>query len=476
MGHAVLIIEDEATLAKNIKSFLDRHGFEARTAATAEDGLVQLETFKPDIVLLDFHLPGMDGMQALAKITALDARILTIMITGNSSIQMAVDAMKAGASDYLSKPVILSELRLRIEKALGQNRMEQTLTYYQERAAQAGGLQQLIGDSAPMRSLRATIEQLLNSERQLEEGTVPAVLIVGDTGTGKELVARALHFESDRRERPLIELNCATIPTQLLESELFGYERGAFTDARGRKLGLVEAADGGTLFLDEIGDIELGLQGKLLKLLEEKSVRRLGSLRDVRVDVRIVAATNKPLEKLVQKGAFRSDLYFRLRGVQLVLPVLCERDKDILLLARHFLALNGARYQKPDLVFSPEAEQVLLDYAWPGNVRELRNVVEEAVLLASAPVIGPDQLSLCATLGRSKPGVSSATRAMLPDISSGGLQLGEVERGLILQALQKTSWNVTRAAKLLGVSRDTLRYRIDKFNLVEHRQDENGLD
>lgn len=317
MGHAVLIIEDEATLAKNIKSFLDRHGYEARTAATAEDGLAQLETFKPDIVLLDFHLPGMDGMQALARISELDSRIRTIMITGNSSIQMAVDAMKAGASDYLSKPVILSELRLRIEKILGQNRMEQTLTYYQERAARSGGLQKLIGDSAPMRALRATIEQLLNSERQLEEGTVPAVLIVGDTGTGKELVARALHFDSDRRERPFIELNCASIPTQLLESELFGFERGAFTDASGRKLGLVEAADGGTLFLDEIGDIEFGLQGKLLKLLEEKTVRRLGSLRDVKVDVRIVAATNKPLEKLVQKGIFRSDLYFRLRGVQL---------------------------------------------------------------------------------------------------------------------------------------------------------------
>jgi DNA-binding NtrC family response regulator len=426
--------------------------------------------------MLDFHLPGMDGMQALARISELDARIRTIMITGNSSIQMAVDAMKAGASDYLSKPVILSELRLRIEKILGQNRMEQTLTYYQERAAQSGGLQKLIGDSAPMRTLRATIEQLLNSERQLEEGTVPAVLIVGDTGTGKELVARALHFDSDRRERPFIELNCASIPTQLLESELFGFERGAFTDARGRKLGLVEAADGGTLFLDEIGDIEFSLQGKLLKLLEEKTVRRLGSLRDVHVDVRIVAATNKPLEKLVQKGIFRSDLYFRLRGVQLVLPVLCERDNDILLLARHFLALNGARYQKRDLVFSPEAERVLLDYAWPGNVRELRNVVEEAVLLASGPVIGPDQLSLCATLGRSRPGASSLSREMLPDIPSGGLQLGEVERGLILQALQKTSWNVTRAAKLLGVSRDTLRYRIDKFNLVEHRQGESGLD
>jgi transcriptional regulator with GAF, ATPase, and Fis domain len=262
----------------------------------------------------------------------------------------------------------------------------------------------------------------------------------------------------------------------LLESELFGFERGAFTDASGRKLGLVEAADGGTLFLDEIGDIEFGLQGKLLKLLEEKTVRRLGSLRDVKVDVRIVAATNKPLEKLVQKGIFRSDLYFRLRGVQLVLPVLCERDNDILLLARHFLALNGARYQKRDLVFSPEAERVLLDYAWPGNVRELRNVVEEAVLLASGPVIGPDQLSLCATLGRSRPGASPLAREMLPDIPSGGLQLGEVERGLILQALQKTSWNVTRAAKLLGVSRDTLRYRIDKFNLVEHRQDESGPD
>jgi len=474
MGHAVLIIEDEATLAKNIKSFLERHGFEARVAATAEEGLEQLDVFKPDVVLLDFHLPGMDGMEALAKINARDAQVRTIMITGHGSIQMAVDAMKAGASDYLSKPVVLSELRLRIEKTLGQDRVKQALNYYQDRVAQGSGLNKLIGESTSMRALRSTIEQLLNAERQLQDGVAPAVLIIGDTGTGKELVASALHFESRRRERPFVELNCASIPGQLLESELFGYERGAFTDARGRKIGLVEAADGGTLFLDEIGDIELGLQGKLLKLLEEKSVRRLGSLRDVQVDVRIVAATNKPLEELVQAGKFRSDLYFRLRGVQLLLPMLRDRGDDILLLARHFLKVNGARYQKTDLMFSREAEKVLLNYAWPGNVRELRNVVEEAVLLASAPAIGADQLSLCTTLGKVPPGSSTPPQSMVPVIPSEGLQPEDVERSLVLQALQKTSWNVTRAAKLLGLSRDTLRYRIEKFNLVEHRRTEPG--
>jgi len=305
---------------------------------------------------------------------------------------------------------------------------------------------------------------VLEAGRRLADAALPAALITGETGTGKELVARALHFGGARAGKPFIELNCASIPAQLLESELFGYERGAFTDARGRKAGLVEAAHGGTFFLDEIGDIELGLQGKLLKLLEEKSLRRLGSLRELRVDVRVVAATNQPLEKLVREGKFRSDLFFRLRGVQLALPPLRERGDDVLLLARHFLQLNSARYGKKGLRFSAQAEAALLGYAWPGNVRELRNVVEEAVLLAQEAVIAPQQLSFCASLGALHP--AGPAPALVADIPEAGINLEEVERGLVLQALQKTGWNVTRAARLLGLTRDTLRYRMEKFSLA----------
>ena len=466
MSHAVLIIEDEAILAKNIKQYLDRHSFEVRTVTSAEEGLKQLDEYKPDVILLDFNLPGMNGLEALAQIRGRDSQVRLIMLTGHGSVQMAVDAMKAGAHDYLIKPVVLSELKLRLEKMLGQDRMEQALSYYQQKEAEQGGMAQLIGTSPPMQLLKATIRQLLEAEQRLGDNTPPSVLITGETGSGKELVARALHFDGTRRARPFIEINCASIPTQLLEAELFGYERGAFTDARARKLGLAEAADGGTLFLDEIGDVELILQGKLLKLLEEKVVRRLGSLRDVKVDVRIVAATNRPLEQLVQEGKFRSDLFFRLRGVQLALPALRARGEDILLLAKEFLARHSARYGNKQLCFSRDAEIVLLNYVWPGNVRELHNVIEETVLLASTEVIKPEQLSLCAMLGAPlSASAGGAACETSPKVPGEALKLDQMERNMVVQALEKTDWNVTRAAKLLGLSRDTLRYRIEKYNL-----------
>jgi len=462
MPNAVLIIEDEATLAKNLTQYLLRHGYDARAASSAEEGFALLDDYKPDLVLLDFHLPGIDGVRALEKMRQRDPSAKVIIMTGHGSIEMAVDAMRAGACDYVTKPIVLSELKLRLDKALGEQRKSQALSYYQQRDAQEGNLAQLIGDSPPMQALRTKIAQLLQAERKLVEGEPPAVLITGETGTGKELVARALHFDGRRRERPFIEVNCASIPGPLLESELFGYERGAFTDARERKLGLAEAADQGTLFLDEIGDAELGLQGKLLRLLEEKVVRRLGSLRDVKVNVRVVAATNQALERRVQDQRFRSDLFFRLRGVQLELPPLRERGSDVLLLARHFIAAHGARYGKRDLRLSVESEQILLGYAWPGNVRELRNTVEQMVLLADTDVIHPAHINLCATLGGAETTEDTSLAAAVP---SEGFKLDEWERHIVRKALDKTAWNVTRAAKLLGLTRDTLRYRIEKYSL-----------
>jgi two-component system, NtrC family, response regulator AtoC len=465
MSHAVLIIEDESTLAKNLTQYLVRHGFDARGAGSAEEGLALLEDYRPDLVLLDFHLPGMNGLRALEKLRHRDPSAKVIIMTGHGSIQMAVDAMRAGAYDYVTKPIVLSELKLRVTKALGEGRKEQALSYYLERDAGEGHLAQLIGQSEPMKALRARITQLLHAERQLTEGEPPAVLVTGETGTGKELVARALHYDGRRRDKAFIDVNCASIPSTLLESELFGYERGAFTDARERKLGLAEAADEGTLFLDEIGDAELGLQGKLLRLLEDKVVRRLGSVRDVKVNVRVVAATNQPLERRVQDQRFRSDLFFRLRGVQLELPPLRERGDDVLLLARHFLEAHGARYGKRNLSLSPEAERILLDYAWPGNVRELRHTVEQMVLLADTDVVRPAHINLCATLGRSEPGKNVAAQLAEP-VPHESFKLDEWERQLVTKALEKTAWNVTGAAKLLGLTRDTLRYRIEKHSLT----------
>ena len=454
MPGTVLIIEDEATLAKNMSAYLARYGFDPVTATTAEDGLAEAERLRPDIVLLDFHLPGMDGMRALAALRTAAPGLPVIMITGHGTVELAVEAMKAGAYDFLTKPVSLAKLRLLLERALGEGRREQALSYYQRRDAREGGLDSLIGDSPAMRQLRARITQLVEAERGLRDADAPAVLITGETGTGKELAARALHFGGARAAQPFVEINCAAIPAQLLESELFGHERGAFTDARERKIGLVETASGGTLFLDEIGDLDLGLQAKLLKLLEEKTVRRIGNVREQKVDVRIVAATHQPLDQRVREGRFRADLYYRLRIVELQMPALRERGDDVLLLARHFLALHAARYGRQPLQLGAEARARLLRHAWPGNVRELRNLMEQAVLLCPGPELAPELLPLAPARA-----VAEVPRA------EAGATLEDMERTMLVDALRQTGWNVTQAARLLGISRDTLRYRIDKHRL-----------
>ena len=313
MSHAVLIIDDEETLARNIRTYLTRHGYEARIAGSGEEGLAALDSFNPDLVLLDFQLPGMDGLEILRRIRTAARHVKVVMMTAHGGVPVAVDAMKAGAYDYLTKPLALSELKLLLDKAIGQEQLEGALAYYQNRQAERSGLNKLLGESPPMQALKRKIQQFIDAEERLTEGEPPAVLITGETGAGKELVARAFHFEGPRRDRPFVELNCASIPTPLLEAELFGFERGAFTDAKERKLGLVETANGGTLFLDEIGEMEPVLQAKLLKLLEDRRLRRLGGLRDQKVDIRVIAATHQPLEERVRQGSFRSDLFFRLR-------------------------------------------------------------------------------------------------------------------------------------------------------------------
>lgn len=464
MPNAILIIDDEATLAKNIKIYLSRHGYDAHVAASGEEGLAQLDRFSPDVVLLDYQMRGLNGLAVLQRIRAEAPHVKVIMLTGHGGVEVAVEAMKAGAYDYLTKPVVLGELKLLLDKAVGQERLEGALTYYQNRQAEQSGLNKLLGESPPMLALKRKIRQFIEAEQRLVDGEPPAVLVTGETGTGKELVARAFHFEGARRHKPFVEINCAAIPAQLLETELFGFERGAFTDAKERKLGLVETADGGTLFLDEIGEMELPLQAKLLKLLEDKIVRRLGSLRDQKVDLRIVAATHQALEERMRQGQFRSDLFFRLRIIHIELPPLRERGEDIILLARVFLDGHGKRYGKTGLRFTPAAEQALRHYSWPGNVRELRNGIEHAVLLAGDGVVDVHHLALCPALTAS---ASESATALLSGqaFPDEGIDLERLEQQLIGQALGKTGWNVTRAAKLLGLSRDTLRYRMEKYRL-----------
>ncbi len=467
MAYGILIVEDETTLAKNMKRYLERHDYEVRVAASGEEGLEQFEDFKPDLVLLDYNLPGLNGLEVLEKIHAVEQGIKAILVTAHGNVQVAVDAMKAGAYDYLTKPVVLSELRLLIDKAVGQERLEGTLSYYQQRDAAAHGVDSMIGASPTMEALKQQVRQVLKAEETLTADTPAGVLITGETGTGKELVARAIHFDGARRDAPFVEINCTSIPGHLVEAELFGYERGAFTDAKERKLGLVEAADGGTLFLDEIGDVEAAVQAKLLKLLEDKVVRRVGSVRDRKVDVRIVAATNRDLEDMVRRGAFRSDLYFRLRVISLRVPPLRDRGDDILLLAGKFLAQQGRRYGKENLSVSAEAERALLAHPWPGNVRELRNVIEQAVLFADTRTIATAQLSLSTGVspGTHADGGGDGGETGGVSLPADGMNLEDVERDLVVQALERSSWNVTQAARLLGLSRDTMRYRMEKHDL-----------
>ena len=429
MGHGILLIEDEEVLAKNIKRYLDRRGYEVMTAATGKSGIDLFSRGDVDLVLLDINLPDIHGLNVLQEIRRRDRSVKIICLTGSGSVQVAVDAMKAGAHDYLSKPVSLNELYIVVAKALTQERLEGALSYYNTRSG-SGALAGMLGNSPHIARLRERLHAIAEGEKGLKEGAPPTVLIQGETGTGKELVARALHFEGPRQAAPFIELNCAALPVHLLESELFGHERGAFTDAKERKLGLVEAAHGGTLFLDEVGDTEGSVQLKLLKLLEDKTVRRVGGLRDRVVDVRFISATNRPLEQLVRAGRFRSDLYYRLRGMEIDIPPLRDRHGDPELLAHHFLEVHARRYGRSRLRFSGTALDAIRHHSWPGNVRELRNVVEQAVLCSNGHVIEGCHLGINQAAGAGLLSVRSATRSCLggyshvPRSARGGCNAG----------------------------------------------------
>jgi DNA-binding NtrC family response regulator len=480
MARGILLIEDEQVLAKNIKRYLERHGYETLLAETAAEGIRLFNQSELDLVLLDLNLPDRHGLKVLNELKQRNSKVIVVCVTGHGSVQTAVEAMKGGAYDYLTKPIVLSELKILIDKAFGQERLEGALNYYNShagfasRAGVAPSLDTLIGESPAMVQLRERIGAIVEAERNLVDGTPPAVLIRGETGTGKELVARALHIEGSRRNAPFIELNCAALPMQLLESELFGYERGAFTDAKERKIGLVESAHGGTLFLDEIGDVEIPVQLKLLKLLEDRQVRRVGGVRDRVVDVRFISATNRPLEELIRLGTFRSDLYYRLRVVTIYVPPLRARTGDAELLAKHFLAMHERRYGRSDMRFSDCALERIRKHLWLGNVRELRNAVEQAILSTPGDVIEEQNLGIVSVNQiNADMNVPAFDAYEMPDMATGlepsvpaGGTLDEVERSLIGRALEQSQGNVTRAAKILGISRDTLRYRIEKHKIV----------
>jgi two-component system, NtrC family, response regulator AtoC len=470
-GSTVLIVDDERTLARAVKAFLAEAGYEAEVAGDGEQALELLPRLRPDVVFADVRLPGMSGIDLLRRIREFDPAIPVIIMTAHGTIEGAVEAVKLGAFDYMKKPVDLEELRLLADRARENALLKQELSYYRRRAANEVPFAGILGNSPVMRAVMDQVRQVA----ALDE--TPPILITGETGTGKGLVARTLHSSGRRAGKPFIEVNCTALPASLMEAELFGYERGAFTDAKESKIGLFEAAESGFLFLDEVGDLELSLQGKLLRAIEERTVRRVGGIRDRRVDVRILAATNRDLEREVQRSQFRGDLYFRLAVILLHLPPLRERGEDALLLAEHFLQRFSTKYGKDVRRLDARAREVLLSYPWPGNVRELSHVIERAVLWSRESTLNVDNLSLTAPMGT---GSDSANRTREPleqtpqaadgpvvisELPPQGVDLGQWERSMIERAMQEAGGNQTKAAQRLGITRDTLRYRLKKFGL-----------
>lgn len=449
----VLVVEDEALLARNLNTYLTRRGFEVVTADSVEKGLAHYDKTQPDAVLLDYNLPDGTGLEMIRRIRSTDRMTKLIMMTAHGSIEVAVNAMKEGADDYISKPVVLEEVAMLIDRLLGQARMEGSLNYFRTREQNRSGIDRILGSSPAIETLKARMRLIIEAEARLgAQKAAPPVLIMGDTGTGKELIARALHYDGFRSAAPFIEVNCGALPENLIESELFGHERGAFTGATSRKVGLFQSADGGTLFLDEIGEAPPLVQVKLLKVLEESVVRPVGSVRDRRIDVRIVAATNVSLQEKVDAGAFRSDLFYRLNTLVLDVPPLRDRSGDIVVLAEAFLDEFRSRYGRTGQRLSAEARDELLAHCWPGNVRELRNVIEQACMLSPGRVIDVPDLNLRQVTSPGPRAEEDST-------------LNSVERNLITGALKRNGGNVTLAARALGISRDTLRYRMDKHGI-----------
>ncbi len=444
----VLVVDDEELIRWSLRERLQGEGYEVLEAGTGEEALRQFKE-GVDLVLLDYRLPDTDGLAVLRELKKLDPDVLVILLTSFVSVETAVEAMKLGAFHFANKPFNLDDVAATVGRALETTRLRREVKQLRANEARPYSLQAIVGRSEAMESLRQLVAKIAGSPAS-------TVLLTGESGTGKDLVAKVIHYNSSRASRPFMNITCSALPEQLLESELFGHERGAFTDARMQKRGLLESADGGTVFLDEIGEMVPALQAKLLRFLEEKSFKRVGGAADIRVDVRVVAATNRDLEEEVAKGRFRSDLFYRLNVLPMPLPALREHPDDVQMLVEYFVDLFNAEFKKRITGISPSALTLLKQYGWPGNVRELRNVVERAMLLSEG-----DRLE-SKDFGALKTGGGTGDPFDLP---AAGVDLEELERSLVVQALKRAGGNQTKAAGMLGLNRDQIRYRIEKFGL-----------
>lgn len=459
----ILVVDDDSMMRMTLSEALRSWDYVPIEAGTVAQATNVFSSELPAAVLLDIDLPDGSGLDALREIKNLRPDAVVIMITGNVQIENTISALRGGAYDFISKPVHLEELRVTIRNGTEAHQLRREVKQIRSERARAFDFDQIIGDSPAMRSL-------LKMARKVAESEASSVLLQGESGTGKDLVAKAIHYGSRRAESPFVAINCAALPANLIESELFGYEKGAFTDAKARKEGLFEQAEGGTLFLDEIGELELGLQAKLLRVLEEGAFRRVGGLKDLPLDVRVIAASNRDLKTESEAGRFRLDLYYRLSVIQIDIPPLRERSDDVLLLSDHYLAEIGARLgqHRTTKRLSAEVAESFRRYPWPGNVRELRNVIERALILEDAESITteylPAGIAAAASPGGAARPVAGGARNWKIELPAGGLLLDDVESSLVQQAIETSGGNQTRAAELLGISRDQLRYRLKKLS------------
>ncbi|SKC40728.1 sigma-54-dependent transcriptional regulator [Maledivibacter halophilus] len=458
MKKRILIIDDEKTICLSLSEGLKDLGYKVDYALNGKSGIRKADDFKPHVIFLDMRLGNENGLEVLKTIKNIDNDAEVVIMTAYGNVETAVLAMKNGAFDYIKKPFDLGEIDIIISKAFDNLKMKKKIYLLEKEKEYTGSA--MIGNSSSMKEVLSKIDILSKNDNV-------TVLITGETGTGKELVAEAIHNKSTRRDGPIVKINCGAIPKDLVESELFGYEKNAFTGAAARKKGLFEIADGGTVFLDELGEIPMDMQTKLLRFLEERKLKRVGGLQDIDVDIRIIAATNKNLEEAIKKKKFREDLYYRLNVIPIKLPALRDRGRDILLLAEYFLSKYNKKFNKSIKGFESKVKERLLSYSWPGNVRELKNVVERIVILHDVEYI--DLLHLPAVVQNHNKTSDTVLESWSPkqDIFNEGFCLEDevqrIEKKYITMALDKTDGNYSKASQLLGISRFALKRRIEKY-------------
>lgn len=451
MEPVLLIVEDDDVIRKTLSEVFSKKGFKVLSADKGKDALEFVKTHKVDIALLDLKLPDVNGLAVLKNMHEVDDRIMAIVVTAYPDVKTAISAIKAGAYDYINKPFELEELKLLVDKALETKRLKSEVEILRYQKGDECVFLQTIGVSSEFKAVTELVKTIARTPKT-------SVLIQGETGTGKELIANAIHCLSDRKGSPFIKLNCSAIPDNLLEAEMFGYEKGAFTDAKQSKKGLFELADGGTIFLDEIGDMDMRLQPKLLQVLENQTFRKVGGVRDIKVDVRVVAATNKLLPAMVKQENFREDLYYRLKVMVITLPPLRKRKDDIIPLAKYFIQLNNKNFGKNIKRLSPDCCNILLKYSWPGNVRELKNIIERATILANSNEI------LSEYLPRELVEEITAFIPAINKINSVNATLEQVEKAHILHVLNSVKGNISQASRILGIARQHLRKKLKKYS------------